>query len=803
MTDSKLQRQRDLEEHSLNLGIARYRKAVAEKDLSEMRPGQHLLNRMITPLVEAIDNEKATMGKAKRGKPSIYGQYIAGFNSEVQAYVVSRVVINALTLSTPAKLNGLSIRVATMLEEHQQYFELRCFEPNLYNAMERKAKKATTSRHSRAVMNTAASTVKEKHNVIGLEWTERDKMVYGSKLIELFVTTKGLAKIEERRQGKKRSKVVVATPKTLEWLEKQHGNCELLTPMNLPMVIPPKPWTQPIGGGYLGEASVPKLRMIKTRDKDTIDEYFSTDMPDVYNAVNAIQNTAWRINKSVLNVIDTLSKSNSTLGGLPTAAEMELPPRPADIDTNEVARREWRANAARRYAAHARSTSKKISLTQQLYIAKLLKDDEELYFPHQLDFRGRIYPIPSSVNPQSDDVGKSLLEFSEGKPLGETGAFWLAVHLANSYGFDKASLEDRVEWVWEHEELILDAALNPLDGRRWWIGADKPFCFLAACFEWAGYKVEGDSFKSRTPIAMDGSCSGLQHYSALLKDSVGGGAVNLVPGNKPADIYTTVACRVSEELYSRTDRGDKLAEAWAGKVVRKIVKQPCMTYAYSATARGMRDQIADAMSKLDITGNYIPGYTMWEAANYLAPIIRDCIRDTVIAASAAMDWLQDAIKQLSAKQLPCIWITPVGLPVIQREVSYKGKRVDIMFEGKRVQLTYAISSKKINGRKQVSAIAPNYIHSMDAAHLMRTVLGCKAQGIDDFAMVHDSFGTHACDVDALNLILRESFVEMYEVARLEEFKAHAEELLGEELPPIPAVGDLELAAVEDSDFFFA
>jgi DNA-directed RNA polymerase, mitochondrial len=45
------------------------------------------------------------------------------------------------------------------------------------------------------------------------------------------------------------------------------------------------------------------------------------------------------------------------------------------------------------------------------------------------------------MNPQSDDIGRSLLEFAEGKPLGERGAYWLAIQLANCYWKKKVSFD--------------------------------------------------------------------------------------------------------------------------------------------------------------------------------------------------------------------------------------------------------------------------------------------------------------------------------------------------------------------------
>lgn len=88
-----------------------------------------------------------------------------------------------------------------------------------------------------------------------------------------------------------------------------------------------------------------------------------------------------------------------------------------------------------------------------------------MYLPHNLDFRGRAYPIPPHLNHIGDDLSRGLLRFAEAKPLGERGLRWLKIHLANLYGFDKANFDERVEYVMEHMPDIYDSALNPLDVR--------------------------------------------------------------------------------------------------------------------------------------------------------------------------------------------------------------------------------------------------------------------------------------------------------------------------------------------------
>ena len=86
-----------------------------------------------------------------------------------------------------------------------------------------------------------------------------------------------------------------------------------------------------------------------------------------------------------------------------------------------------------------------------------------------MDWRGRIYPLPQSLNPQGDDTSKALLEFAEGKPFDKNGAYWLSIHLANLFGngVDKYAFKDRIKWVNDNEKEIIDSAKNHLKGKFW------------------------------------------------------------------------------------------------------------------------------------------------------------------------------------------------------------------------------------------------------------------------------------------------------------------------------------------------
>jgi DNA-directed RNA polymerase len=88
----------------------------------------------------------------------------------------------------------------------------------------------------------------------------------------------------------------------------------------------------------------------------------------------------------------------------------------------------------------------------RLNIAQSFKNVNCLYFPHNLDFRGRTYPIPPHLNHMGADISRGILEFAEGEKLGPNGLYWLKVHLANVMGKDKITFPERVKYV----ESIID-----------------------------------------------------------------------------------------------------------------------------------------------------------------------------------------------------------------------------------------------------------------------------------------------------------------------------------------------------------
>jgi DNA-directed RNA polymerase, mitochondrial len=83
----------------------------------------------------------------------------------------------------------------------------------------------------------------------------------------------------------------------------------------------------------------------------------------------------------------------------------------------------------------------------KLNIAQTFSKLDYFYFPHNLDFRGRVYPIPPHLNHIGNDLARGLLLFGKGQRLGESGVRWLKIHTANLMGKDKASIAEKLIFI--------------------------------------------------------------------------------------------------------------------------------------------------------------------------------------------------------------------------------------------------------------------------------------------------------------------------------------------------------------------
>lgn len=822
-----------IEEDMTQRGAERFvrdtRKATEKGRETDTLHGSVILGHRLEALSTAIAGWKAETAAGKPGamSGSAYRK-LKDMEPNTLAYLTLRKVLAGL--STPRNLQAVAMGLGQTIEDEQRFAELRVKERKAFDRIVKGTNLRVSERNRHIYAVRMASEVDSWE-----AWSKNDVLQVGIKLIDILMEATDLIQVSNiSAHSTQTLMMVTASPQTLKWIDKRIAAASLLRPIFEPMVVPPKPWTTINDGGYLSSCIRP-LSLVKTNNKPYLEELRHTDMPVIYAAVNALQETAWQVNQEVLDVLQVLWDSGNGIAGLPKRGGLDMPPKPHDIDTNELARKSWRIAASKVHQANIAERGHRISIASSLDIATRYAQYPAIYFPYQLDWRGRIYAVPQ-LNPQGDDVQKALLRFSKGKPLGASGARWLAIHGANTAGNDKCSLEDRELWVLLNSEEICAIAANPYDNRGWCgavggVKIDKPWQFLAFCFDWAGYRKYGSSFVSRIPVAMDGSCSGIQHFSAMLRDEIGGAAVNLVPSALPQDVYGKVAKEVikqaekdlkhgtvdslthDDEGVARVKQGTKtIAKQWLDfGITRKITKRSVMTLAYGSKEYGFKEQLMeDIIGPLSRSGEPFPfdgdGFA---AAAYMAKAIWVSVNRVLVKAGEAMKWLQQAAGLAAGEGLPVHWTTPVGFPVMQRYQDMKAHRVDTVFNGGvRLQLKLNIPQPGLDKRKQASGISPNFVHSCDAAHMMLTVAMAAEEGLDEFAMIHDSFGTTAGYVETLYGVVRDAFVKMYEeVEVLEQFRDDVSRQLSpealKELPPLPLRGTLDISQVRESQFCFA
>src|SRR6056300_309166 len=549
------------------------------------------------------------------------------------------------------------------------------------------------------------------------------------------------------------------------------------------------------------------FNFIKQTNKRYLEELNNRwhEFPAVSNAVNIMQRTEWVINRPIFDVLEKCILNGYQLGKLPVNPEdIPLPPKPFDIATNKEAKTKWKREASSVYKDRAKSKSKYIQIRQILEEAKKFLD-KGFWYPYQLDFRGRIYPKSPMLSPQSADYARALIKFKFGKPIATEEAFNnFAVAGAGLFGeTDKEELSVRRQWVIDNADKIISTANSPLTD-TWWTDADKPFSFLAWCMEYRDFALSDFSpdFITTLPIQSDCSNSGLQHYSAMMRDEVGGKATNLIPANKPNDVYGLVAEKVIEKLQSKTD---PMAKKWLDYGIdRKICKKPVMCLPYSLTQYSCRQYIQDHVEKELVERNkqHDFGEDLFRSTHWLTKVVWESINEVIVGAKDIMKFLKDVAKLVASENLPVAWTSPLGLPIMMSAYKKESKRVKTKMGDSIIKLSVSNLTEEIDRRKTQQSICPNFIHSLDASVLQLSVNKASELGIDNFSLIHDSFGVVAPDADKMAQALREAFCEIYNQDVLANWAMEMKQILSDKnkkkFPPIPAKGELDLDEVKKS-----
>jgi DNA-directed RNA polymerase len=648
------------------------------------------------------------------------------------------------------------------------------------------------------------------------EWKSKGHAIIGAELIRLLIRTAFFG--EEGNQKHAFIHRNVFNPKTgtsngyVQMDENVFKNMTLgevySMPRYLPMLVAPRPWNNKVNTA----SCFLRLQcgLVRTFSRTQSSAVARANMDRLMDCVNYLGTIGWRINDKVYDAVVTCWEQGILVGELPSKVQHSPPSEndairlPFKPDLSKLTRRKNMSQTAyesqvQRYKdileAHpddndpywstpafderyyqqlskhvgmknADLKSLRCDLELKLSIAKRYLD-QKFFFPYNIDFRGRAYPVPPNLNHIGSDMCRGLLVFDVALPLGPNGLRWLKIHLCNLFGNNKISMDDREKWTNANMEKIRASAMHPLneenpDG-RWWMNGEKPFEILAACIEIVKAVDSGDpaSYKCALPVHQDGSCNGLQHYAALGCDAAGGAAVNLCPSDRPQDVYSKVLeivnRKIDEDALINVEHADvtmrrrgNMARTLQGVVDRKVIKQSVMTSVYGVTRRGATMQvfarlqeklIADGDISMDKDREIMP------FAMYVAGLTLDSLGELFNSAYVIMKWLGECARIVASQGQSMSWISPLGLPIIQPYRRIHVQQVDTLLQT--ISLSVNNDALPVSPRKQQSAFPPNFVHSLDATHMALTALKMKERGLI-FASVHDSYWTHACNVDTMN-----------------------------------------------------
>ncbi len=774
--------------------------------------GQAIYREYVLPLADMVRESWEVKGA---GRFQAHAALLKPLDPLAVAFLAVRSVLNSVLGGLEhATLRRVSGAAGTIIHQELVLAQIATANPELYytlaNDFNRKRSKAVKHR---------MTVYKMQARKAGIDWAEwgvgaRDQV--GGFLVDCLARL-GMIDTDQppvdhtgaRRPGKLAPMEVRLSPTARDLVDRIKDIVAITSPVYGPCVAPPRDWHGLAGGGY----HTPDMRrahpfLVKAHGaaRELLMQHPKWEV--VTSAVNALQRTAWRVNTRILDIAWRISKYRD-MGEIVTSHEKERPAPPewlreeADPDARtakqEAEFKLWKRQMAEWYTQRKLRGVMYSRFYSATRAAGMFRHYPELYFVYFADSRGRLYPLTYGLNPQGSDLQKALIQFAHGKPLLDQDAKdWFMIHGANKWGFDKAPLRDRVQWVRDRHQQIMDIAADP-EGNDDWMDCDSPLQFLAWAFEYAEWQRLGDDFESRIAVSLDGSCNGLQNFSAMLRDEVGGRATNLLNLPERQDIYEQVA-RATELRLSAAD--DELAREWARHgVPREAVKRTVMTTPYGITKRSAVTYVLEDFIRKG-KAPWCPKDQQLKAAQVLVEHAWEAIGDVVVKSREAMDWLKAAaraiVKAGDHDEGVIAWETPSGFLATQTYFEVEEHRITTRVHGS-MKLKVVSEADDPSVSRHCQGLAPNFVHSCDAAHLHLTASLSLRLGIDALAMIHDDYGTHAADTQKLYTLLRVTFVDMYtQHDPIQEFADRYPVV-----PAPPARGDLDLNEVIASEHFFS
>ena len=774
LTEQQIEDQKEFERKQISGGLDRLHsntKKLEEKTYASATVyGSACMSSILPDLIAFIESKKEKYKNIAGRNIAVFHKHILPNDSAIQAMLACKVVFDHVFSPTTKKhgLTTIAKAVGSALEGEAQmeYYEKEA--PALLATLKKNYwHQARGTEYKRKCIQ----TLMHKQNITPwIGWDSTSKIKVGVFFIDCLCEVSGWFERDLIYKGRKTISVINPS----ETLVKHHDEimrmAELFSPLAKPMLIPPRNWHPLQDGGYYLNDLTRCHQMVRRSDSQLIQGEIT------YEFINKIQKVSYKLNPFIVKVAKELEERGISVGKFRPVLQHTIPPKPPEESSDEVWRR-WKTEAK---IAHElqKAEVRKSCRTRMTMEAVREFEGKDYFIPWSFDYRGRAYPIPNLLTPQDTDFGKSLILFSKGVKITKKGMDWIKFQLATTYGLDKATMQDRLEWVEkaENRELVHRVWSDPIGNIADWENADEPWLFLAACNEWYELHYE-HRFHTHLPVAVDATCSGLQILAGLSKDASTARMVNVIGSEKPQDAYATIASHSMDAIP------DRLKPHWD----RKVTKRCVMTIPYNAKPFSNRSYIRDAFKEKGVDVSK-------EELTQCVTAVRAAMNVVVPGAMNVMKWIETEIaRAIKAGAGEIRWVTPSGFIVKQRLMKTAKSTIESQLMG-RVKISISGAETGVDLKHHKNATAPNLIHSLDASllHIAMTDV--------DFpiALIHDSVLCRATDMCTLSTLVRKTYMSLF--AEHEPLTDFALAIGAEEQPPI--IGDLKPEAVIDSQYFF-
>ena len=335
--------------------------------------------------------------------------------------------------------------------------------------------------------------------------------------------------------------------------------------------------------------------------------------------------------------------------------------------------------------------------------------DKPIYFGHRFDKRGRLYNDGYLVNYQGDEFSKAAINVDCEFYVRDENIKYIKHDLANRYGLDKLTYEEKEKWVDDNYTKLMINAIKD---------AKEPIMFAKAR---KAYIDVLSGKKISYFVSNDSTASGLQILSLLSNDEYTARLTNLTDNSKCYDIYSELT----------TDFFKKFEVDIPMKAIRKNYIKPIIMTHYYNSKKGVANKFNELL--IEYPQLKEKGVSLEKFIEYLNEYCK--------GPQMILEKINEVFDKLPKDTKNITYTMPDGFIVDIPLISKETKTFQNGYYC--VSMMYDVNEYSYSNNHR--SLAPNIIHSIDA-YIVRLVLReCKF----DVVTIHDCFSCSPNLVDKL------------------------------------------------------